>query len=132
VFYLLSLLLENHIPVHEALSRCVVLMGESRFGRALAAVRGDVASGVRFSRAFARHSLFSPYIAGWLSVADSSGDIAGACGHIASWVQKRDEARRALASRCLEPAVIVITGVYLLILIQAVVLPILTHAGAVV
>jgi type IV pilus assembly protein PilC len=132
VFYLLSLLLENHIPLGEALTQCVINMGETRYGRALAAIKNDIVSGVRFSLAFSKSALFSSYISGWLSVADANGDIHGACRNIALFFQQRDERIRNMAGKCIEPAVIIITGVYLLILVQTVILPVLTHAGGLV
>jgi type II secretory pathway component PulF len=127
VFYLLSLLLENHIPLGEALTQCVINMGETRYGRALAAIKNDIVSG-----AFSKSALFSSYISGWLSVADANGNIDEACRNIALFFQQRDERVRNMAAKCIEPAVIIITGIYLLILIQTVILPVLTHAGGMV
>jgi type II secretory pathway component PulF len=132
IFYLLSLLLEHHIPLDEALAQCIVNMGETKYGRALVAVKNDIAAGVRFSSAFSKSSLFSPYISGWLAIADAGGNITGASRNIAEYFQGRDERIRAITAKCIEPAVIIITGVYLLILIQTVILPILTHAGGMV
>ncbi|MDR0601197.1 MAG: type II secretion system F family protein [Treponema sp.] len=132
IFYLLSLLLENHITLGDALTQCIVTVGETKYGRALLAVKNDVASGVRFSRAFAKSALFSPYVSGWLSIADANGNIGEACRNIALYFEKRDERVRNVAARCMEPAVIIITGIYLLILVQTVILPVLTHAGGMV
>jgi type II secretory pathway component PulF len=131
IFYLLSLLLESHIPLSDALTRCIASMGETKYGKALVTIKNDIVSGVRFSQAFSRSSLFSSYISGWLSVADANGNIYEACRNIAAYFQQRDERTRNIAAKCIEPAVIIITGIYLLILVQTVILPILTHAGGV-
>jgi hypothetical protein len=129
IFYLLSFLLQGNVTVHDALSQCIAGMGESKQGRALVMIKKEIASGTRLPQAFARSSVFSSYISGWLAIADESGNIGEACRNIAAYYQKRDSRIRYIAAKCIEPAVIIITGIYLLILIQAVILPLLTHAG---
>jgi type IV pilus assembly protein PilC len=129
IFYLLSFLLEGNITIPDALSQCITGMGESKQGRALVAIKKEIASGTRLSQAFARSAVFSSYVSGWLAIADESGNIGEACRNISAYYQKRDAQIRHIASKCIEPAFIIVTGIYLLILIQSVILPILTHAG---
>jgi type II secretory pathway component PulF len=132
VFYLLSFLLRGNVALPDALSRCVAAVGETKYARALVLVKKDISSGVRLSEAFSRTGVFSGFVSGWLAVADRNGDIKTVCCHIADYFQKRDERVRGIASRCVEPVIIVITGIYLLILIQGIVLPLLTRAGGII
>jgi type IV pilus assembly protein PilC len=129
IFYLLSFLLQGNISVHDALFQCIAGAGESKPGKALVLIRKELASGTRISQAFARSAAFSPYISGWLAIAEKSGNFGEACRNIAVYYQNRDTRRRFIASKCIEPAVIIVTGIYLLLLIQSAILPILTHAG---
>jgi type II secretory pathway component PulF len=129
IFYLLAFLLRNNITLPEALSQSIAAMAGTKQEQALVRIKQDITAGVRVSRAFSRSTLVSPYITGWLTVADESGDLAGACGTIAEFFRQRDKRRRERAAKFVEPAAIMITGSYLLILILTVILPILTHAG---
>jgi type II secretory pathway component PulF len=131
IFYLLSFLLQNNITLADALSQCIAALGETKQGKALMAIKKDIIAGTRLSQAFSRSMLFSPYVSGWLAVGDESGDIGGVFKNIADFFQQRDAKTREFAAKCIEPAVIVVTGVYLAIIMLTVIVPILTHAGGV-
>ncbi|MDR1506807.1 MAG: type II secretion system F family protein [Treponema sp.] len=132
IFYLLDFLVKSNIPLVDALAQCIVSIGNTKYSAALVSVKKDISSGVPFSTAFAKTKLFSPYVLGWLSVADTQGDIALICGNISGYYAGKDSKHRELASRLIEPAVIIVTGIYLLIIMLTVILPILTYAGGVI
>jgi type IV pilus assembly protein PilC len=129
IFYELSFLLEGDISLPEALTSCITTAGENKWGRALALVKRDIISGGRVAAAFEGTGIFPAYITGWLNIGDKNGEIKTVCRRIAEYYLARDERRREIVIRCMEPLFIAITGIYLLILIQGVVLPILTRAG---
>jgi type II secretory pathway component PulF len=131
MFYLLAFLLQNNITLPEALSQSIAAMEGTKQGKALVHIKKDIAAGVRVSRAFSRSAIVSPYITGWLTVADESGDLAAVCRTIAEYFQRQDRRTRERAAKFVEPAAIIITGLYLLILILTVIVPILTHAGGI-
>ncbi len=131
IFYLLSFLLSNNIPITEALSQCIASLGESKQGKTLVLIKKDIIAGVHFPDAFAKNGKYSSYITGWLTIADNDGDIAGAFKNISDFFQKKDVRIREFASKCIEPVFIIITGIYLLILLQTVIMPILTRAGGI-
>jgi type II secretory pathway component PulF len=130
IFYLIAFLLQNNISLPDALSQGIIAMEGTKQGKALAGVKKDIVAGVRVSRAFSRSGIVSPYITGWLTAADGSGDLAASCKTISEFFRRRDNRKRERAAKFIEPAAIVITGLYLLILILTVIIPILTHAGA--
>jgi general secretion pathway protein F len=129
VFYLLSLLLEHNIPLSEALSRCIGALGRTKQAGALVLIKKEIEAGARVSRAFGENALCSVYARNWLAVADENGNIAGAFHTLYDYYRKQDERRRSLAARCIEPGAILITGIYILMLLEAVILPLLTRAG---
>jgi type II secretory pathway component PulF len=131
IFHLLAFLLQNNIALPEALSQGIAAMSGTKQGNALVGIKKDITAGVRVSRAFSRNALVSPYITGWLTVADENGDLAAACRMIAEFFHRRDGRIRERAAKFVEPAALVITGLYLLILMLTVIVPILTHAGGV-
>jgi type II secretory pathway component PulF len=131
VFYILSFLLKAGIPLNDALSQCIESLGDTRQGRALLVIKKEITGGGRLCHAFARGALFSPYIINWLSIADENGRLDEICRNIAEYLQQKNAHRRELAVRCMEPAAIIVTGIYLLILVQNVILPLLAHAGGI-
>ncbi|MCL2139949.1 MAG: type II secretion system F family protein, partial [Treponema sp.] len=129
IFYLLSFLLRSNITLIEALSHCIVSLARSKFGAALLNVKKDIASGIQFSAAFSKIKRFSPYVLGWLSVAGMQGNLSDICSSIRDYYEKKDNKTRDIAAKLIEPAVIVLTGLYILIIMVTVILPILTFAG---
>ena len=129
IFYLLDFLLRSNVALPEALSHCVVSMNGTKFSKALIAIKKDIAQGVSFSSAFGKIKHFSPYVRGWLSVAAAHGNLSEITGSIRDYFDNRDGKTREVASRLMEPAVIVLTGSYVLIIMVTVVLPILTYTG---
>jgi type II secretory pathway component PulF len=129
IFYELSFLLEGGISLTDAITHCIMSIGENKWGRALAYAKKDLISGGPIAAAFEKTGVFPAYITGWLNIGDKNGEIKTACRRIAEYYQRQDEKRRDMVIRCTEPLFIVLTGLYLLILIQGIILPILTRAG---
>lgn len=132
IFYMLDFLLRSNIPLLDALAQCLTGMNDRRYGNALVLIKKNIVSGVPFSRAFSTLPGLSPYVTGWLSVADMHGNIGEICGSIKDFYAQKDARKREVFMRLIEPAVIVLTGSYLLILILTVILPVLTYAGSIV
>jgi general secretion pathway protein F len=129
IFYELHFLLAGGIPLSGAVTQCIMSIGENKWGRALVYVKKEIISGGRIAGAFEKTGVFPGYITGWLNIGDKNGEVTTVCGRIAGYYRKRDEGRRDIVLRCMEPVFIVLTGIYLLILVQGIILPILTRAG---
>jgi len=129
IFYLLDFLLKSNVTLTEAISHCVLGMSGTKFRKALIMIKKEISQGVSFSSAFGKIRLFSPYVRGWLSVVDMHGDFCEISGNIRDYFERRDSKTREVAARLIEPAVIVLTGSYVLIIMITVVLPILTFTG---
>jgi len=132
IFYMLNFLVRSNVSLLDALAQCIADMSGTKYGDAMTAIRKNIASGVPFSQAFAALPRQSPYVTGWLSVADRQGDISRICANIRDFYAHKDARTREIFSRLIEPAVIVLTGCYLLIIILTVILPVLTYAGGII
>jgi type II secretory pathway component PulF len=88
-------------------------------------------SAVSFSEAFAKTRCLSPYVLGWLSIADINGSLNEVSGSIRDYYLRKETKIRETAARLIEPAVIVLVGFYVLIIMVTVILPILSYAGGV-
>lgn len=131
IFYLIDFLLQSNITLIESLSHCIVNMTNSKYGKILVNIKKDIASGISFSTAFTNAKCFSPYVLGWLSVAEMHGNLNDICGSIRDYYARKDIKRREAATKLIEPAVIILVGIYVFIIMITAVLPILTHAGGI-
>jgi type II secretory pathway component PulF len=131
IFYILDFMLRSNFTLPQTLSYCIMSMKNTKYGKALVMAKKDIALGVPFSTAFERLQCFGSYVSGWLSVADVNGSIIEICGNIKAYYEQKDTKRRIVAAQLMEPAIIVLTGIYILIIMLTVVLPILTYAGGI-
>jgi hypothetical protein len=131
IFYLLHFLLHSNVTLPEALSQCIMSMAGTKYGRILLAIKKDITSGISFSAAFSKMKYFPPYVLGWISVAGLHGSISEICGNIRDHYRQKDDKVREVAARLIEPAVIILTGSYVLIIMVTVILPIITFTGGI-
>ena len=131
IFYLLELLLKSHVTLPDALSQCIISLGYTKYGKAMVSIKKDIASGIPFSAAFAKTRRFSAYVLGWLSIADKHGNLNDICGNIRDYSIQKDNKIREIAAKLIEPAVIVLVGLYVLSIMLTVILPILSYSGGI-
>ena len=139
IFYLLNFLLQSNITLSDSLSHCITNLANTKYAAALVLMKKEISSGITLSRAyknafcqtFSRIKRFSPYIFSWLKVADTNSNLENVCGSIANYYAEKDSKKREIAARLIEPAVIILTGLYVFIILITTLLPILTRAGAV-
>jgi type II secretory pathway component PulF len=129
IFYLLDLLLQSNITLPDTLSHCILSFGRTKLGHSLVLIKKDISSGLSFSTAFTRIKSLSPYVLGWLSLADKHGNLNEICRFIKNHYAEKNEKTREIATKLIEPMIIILTGLYLLIIMVNVILPILTFSG---
>ena len=129
IFYMLDFLLCSNVNLLDALSHCIHSVRQTKYGSVLVSIKKDIAAGIPFPSAFAKKNHFSPYVLGWLSAAGTNGSINEICGNIKDYYAGKDAQKREIAAKLIEPAVIALTGFYVLIVMTTVVLPILTSMG---
>ena len=132
IFYMMDFLLQNNVTVIDALDQCIKSMNNTRYLRSLLKIKKDIINGIPFSQAFSKLPRITPYAAAWLSVADKHGNIGEICGNIKKYYAGKEAKKREVFTRLIEPAVIFLTGSYLLILILTVIMPILTLTGGII
>jgi type II secretory pathway component PulF len=131
IFYLLDFQMKNNVTLLDALSQCVMSLRHGKYGGALIRIKKGIASGISFSEAFENTRCFSAYVLGWLSIADMNGNLNEICGSIKNYYAQKDKKKREIAAKLIEPAVIVLIGFYVLIIMVTVILPILSYTGGV-
>ena len=132
IFYMMDFLLQNKVTMLDALDQCINSMNHNRYSSTLITVKNDIINGIPFSKAFSKLTCLSAYVTAWLSVADMHGNIGEICGNIRKYYSRKDDKKREVFTRLIEPSVILLTGLYLLIIILNVIMPVLTLAGGII
>ena len=128
-FYLLSALLASHIPIVEAVTETVQAARNPKMKKALVIVKKELAAGTSVLYAFKKTQHFLPFVLLWLEIAQKHGDGASIFSFLANYYRKKDMKKRAVTMKFIEPTAIAIVGVYVLLLIQSIVIPLLTYYG---
>lgn len=128
-FYLLSALLTAHIPIVEAVTETVRAARNPKMKKALIIIKKELAAGASVFYAFKKTQRFPPFVFLWLEIAQKHGDGASVFSFLAKYYGKKDMKKRAVTMKFIEPAAIAIVGVYVLLLIQSIVIPLLTYYG---
>lgn len=128
-FYLLSALLAAHIPIVEAVTETVHTARNKKMKKALVVIKKELAAGASVLSAFKKAQRFPPFVFLWLEIAQKQGDGAAIFSFLAKYYRKKDVKKRTVTLKFIEPAAIAIVGVYVLLLIQSIVIPLLTYYG---
>lgn len=129
IFYVLHFLCSSGITLEKALRHCLGMIREKKGRKALLNVIDGLANGTPLVKACEADTFFDAEILVWLTAAGAGGNSIEAFGKITAWYKKRRTQRHTVLLRFTEPAIIVIAGIYLLILIEHSVLPLLTEFG---
>jgi len=129
IFYSLSFLLRRGISLPDAITQCVSGIMNDKAKRALFAIKRNLCEGVLLSKSFQNTGFFDPFVTGWIGIADDNGNAISIFEKITEYYRQKDDKFRAAIARMIEPCIIVIAGIYLLILTQTIIMPILTYSG---
>jgi len=129
VFLRFAQFARSGIPLSEAIPFCAASVGNPRLERALGSVLRDLASGKRLAAAFRDTGFFPELVTDMLLVGAETGDPAAVFERAGAYYAERDQARRSRFLGACEPAALAVTGLYLAIVLESVVLPLLTGIG---
>ena len=130
-FYLLSVLLAAHLPIVEAVTETIHAVHNQKIKKAMVIIKKELTAGASVLSAFNKTKYFPQFVSLWLEIAQKQGEGAPIFSFLAEYYRKKDVKKRTITMKFIEPAAIAIVGVYVLLLIQSIVIPLLTHYGAV-
>ncbi len=129
----LSTMVASRLPLLEGL----ILTGQTIHNRRLKLASDDIVEAVRgggsLSAALRRAAIFPPLLVYLTASGESSGQLDAMLGRAADYLEREFDGFTATALSLLEPAIIVIMGVVVAVIILSILLPILqleTLAGA--
>jgi general secretion pathway protein F len=122
----LATVLAHGVPLAQALGLAAATAGNVRVGAALARVREDVVGGGSLTAALRARGVFGASLCRLVATGERTGTLAAAFGHAADAEEARVERTLATAIGLVEPALIVVMGGAVLVLVLAILVPILT------
>jgi type II secretory pathway component PulF len=129
-FLLLDFLCSAGVDLPRAVN-CAVsgISANSKLAAAFIQTQEDLQNGIPLLNAFLPIAEFSPVIRYHLALSALGGKSEGVFSQIAAVLDERDENRRALFARIAEPMMLLSAGVYMLILLQTAIMPLITNYG---
>jgi general secretion pathway protein F len=121
----LAMLSAAGVPLLPALETVARTLTNSALRDALVAATAEVREGVRLSRALARSGHFPPLLVQLIDNGEATGRLSDMLEHAARTQQAEVERRLLLLTSLLEPLLVLGMGLFVLLIVLAVMMPII-------
>jgi len=121
----LAMLVTAGVPLLQALDTVRKTLSNKALQVDMAQVGDDVREGVRLSRALARSERFPPLLVQLIDNGEATGKLAEMLKHAARTQQSEVERRLMLLTSLLEPIMVLTMGLFVLLIVLAVMMPII-------
>jgi type II secretory pathway component PulF len=130
VFLLLDFLCSSGIDLPRAVT-CAIggISGDHKLAASLSHMLSDLRNGIPFVTAFLSAPVFPLAVRYQLELASLGGKHEVIFAHIAEALGERDEKRRTIFIQIAEPVMLCTAGIYMLILLQTAIMPLITNYG---
>lgn len=117
------------VPVEIALEEAALVVANSAYRDALLAVREDLLKGISLTQAFSSHAEFPDYFRQWVAIGERSGKTERVFAQIRSYYQGEVDRQSSRLMILIEPALIVLIGIFLLAIVIGIVVPLFSMYG---
>ncbi len=128
---LIGLALDNGVSLLEALQASREVSGSRSFRRFIADLEETVAQGGRVATGFENSRLVPSLVRQMIATGEESGRLAFVAGRVSSFYEQQWRRKLALLSKLAEPAMLVVMGAVVGILVTSLILPIFKLSTAV-
>ena len=127
----MGLSLSNGVTVVDALGAATEVVGNRIFDRFLNEVRSKVQQGAPFSRGFNEADFIPPVVKQMVSTGDESGKLGLVMERLADYYERELENQLSRTARLVEPAMLLIMGLVVGLIVSSLILPIFKLSRAV-
>ncbi len=127
----MGLSLKNGVTVVDALEAATEVVGNRAFDRFLHKVRLKVQEGAAFSSGFNEAEFIPPVVKQMVSTGDESGKLGMVMERLADYYERELENQLARMARLMEPAMLLIMGLVVGLIVSSLILPIFKLSRAV-
>jgi type II secretory pathway component PulF len=129
--FAMETLTASGVPVEDAIEESARVVSNRAFKEALISVREDLLKGIGLSQAFPKHREFPQYLSQWMLVGEKSGKTERVFSQIRTYFQAEVDRKTGKLMTLIEPALIVLIGGFMVILILGIVLPLFSLYGTI-
>lgn len=127
--FAMEVLTGGGISLETALVEAAAVVSNHAYRSSLLRVRQRILSGGSLSRSFSEDPLFPPYMSQWISIGERSGKTEKVFSQLRVYFQDEIERRTSTFLLLIEPALIVLIGVFILGLVIGIILPLFSMYG---
>jgi len=131
VMYTLELLSKSGIPLEEALTESMDVIGNQGVRSQLELIRIKIMKGEKLSNAFLDAMSFPDRVGYWIQFGESSGRVEEIFGQLKTYYFNIIEKRLKLFMTMIEPSLIILIGIIIIVFVLNIIIPILTLYGSV-
>lgn len=121
----LGVLLESHVPLHDALGLARDCTGNCLYGELVEAARDAVTQGQPMSSAFAGSSLLSEYVCEAIRNAEQSGQVGPLLLSVADFLDEENDVSLRSLTTIIEPVILIVLGVIVGLIAVSMFMPLL-------
>jgi type II secretory pathway component PulF len=119
------------VTIETAISEAESVITNEAYKNALSDVTSDIIKGTSISEAFSNHQEFPSYMSKWLMVGERSGKTEQVFAQIRTYFQSDIEKYTSWFMSLIEPALIILVGLLLLVLVITIIVPIFSLYGTI-
>ncbi|MBN1586608.1 MAG: type II secretion system F family protein [Candidatus Omnitrophica bacterium] len=120
----LGTLVQNGIPIRDAVDATVPTLGNCALEQALSGVRGELDRGATVAQSLGKVSYFPGFVISLIGVGEEAGDVGSSLLEVASNYEKRLDEQVKILSSLIEPLMILVVGLVVGYIVMAMLLPI--------
>lgn len=119
------------VTIEMAIKQAESVISNESYKRALDDVTSDIIKGASLSKSFSSHSEFPNYMSKWLVVGERSGKTEQIFSQIRNYFQ--DETNKMLKRfmTLIEPTLIILIGLFLIIIVSSIIVPLFSLYGSI-
>jgi type II secretory pathway component PulF len=122
--HVMSLALSNGVPVLDALGTCREIVASPRFRRFVEGLEVRVSEGRGIASGFREAEFVPPLVQQMIATAEETGSLALVMGRMASFYEREWKTRLTTLAKLVEPAMLVVMGVVVGLIVSSLILPI--------
>lgn len=129
--FAMETLTSGGVTIEAAIPEAETVVTNAAYKRALKEVTTDIIKGNSLSDAFSSRDVFPEYMSRWIMVGEKSGQPEHVFSQIRNYYQAEIEKQMNKFMTLIEPALILLIGVFMIILVLTVIVPVFSIYGAV-
>jgi type IV pilus assembly protein PilC len=130
--FAMEVLTGSGITVNNALKESAAVIGNRAYQQAVLNVHAALVRGEHLSKAFSRQKEFPPYISTWIAVGEKTGSVDKVFAQIRDYFQSDVDHGSERLMGMIEPALTLLIGIVILLLIVQFVLPVFSLYGRII